>query len=107
MATEYKLARFEMETQVLYNQTNEPVIISGYDPKLLRHLADYAERHPDLCRRVDKRRYPDYAEYEVQKDRVSIRLKEPASEAQKLASAEKMRKLHESKKNTDQTQEEE
>ena len=97
MATEYKLARFEMETQVLYNQTSEPVIISGYDPKLLRHLADYAERHPDLCRRVDKRRYPDYAEYEVQKDRVSIRLLEPPSEERRKAAAEMAKRLNQAK----------
>ena len=97
MATEYKLARFEMETQVLYNQTNEPVIISGYDPKLLHHLADYAERHPDLCRRVDKRRYPDYAEYEVQKDRVSIRLLEPPSEERRKVAAEMAKRLNQAK----------
>ena len=97
MATEYKMARFEMETQVLYNQTSEPVIISGYDPKLLRHLADYAERHPDLCRRVDKRRYSDYAEYEVQKDRVSIRLLEPPSEERRKAAAEMAKRLNQAK----------
>ena len=97
MATEYKLARFEMETQVLYNQTNEPVIISGYDPKLLHQLAAYSEKHPDLCRRVDKCRYPDYAEYEVQKDRVSIRLLEPPSEERRKAAAEMAKRLNQAK----------
>ena len=97
MAAEYKLARFEMETQVLYNQTSEPVIISGYDPKLLRQLAAYSEKHPDLCRRVDKRRYPDYAEYEVLKDRVSIRLLEPPSEERRKAAAEMAKRLNQAK----------
>ena len=81
----YTLTKEEKETTILYNQTQEPVLISGYDPRLLRLLESYAERHPDLCRRVDKHKYPDYAEYEIQKDRVSIRLLEPYSEERKEA----------------------
>ena len=85
----YSMSKREKETVILYNQSNEPILISGYDPGLLRRLADYAEKYPDLCRRVDKRRYPDYAEYEIAKDRVSIRLLPPLSEEQKNAAREK------------------
>ena len=88
------LTKAEKETILLYNQTLEPVIISGYDPKLLRTLERYAQRHPDLCRRVDKCRYPDYAEYEVRKDRVSVRLLEPLSEEQRQAAAERALRLN-------------
>ena len=85
----YSLSKFEKETVILYNQSNDPILISGYDPGLLRRLADYANKYPHLYRRVDKRRYPDYAEYEIAKDRVSIRLLPPMSEEQKKAASEK------------------
>lgn len=85
----YTLTKYEKETVILFNQSNDPILISGYDPGLLRRLADYADKYPDLCQRVDKRRYPDYAEYEIAKDRVSIRLLPPMSEEQKKAASEK------------------
>lgn len=83
------LPKYEKETVILYNQSNGPILISGYDPGLLRRLADYAEKYPDLCQRIDKRRYPDYAEYEIAKDRVSIRLLPPMNEEQKNAARAK------------------
>lgn len=95
----YKMTKEEKETNILWNQTQEPVLISGYDPALLRKCAAFAEKHPDLCRRVDKHKYPDYAEYEIQKDRVSIRLLEPYSEERKKAAAEKVKRLHQDTSN--------
>ena len=45
--------------------------------------------YPELCRRVDEQKYPDYAKYEIQKDRVSIRLLPPMSEEKRRAASEK------------------
>ena len=56
----YKMTKEEKETNVLWNQSQEPVLIAGYDPALLRKCAAFAKKHPDLCRRVDKHKYPDY-----------------------------------------------
>lgn len=81
----YTLSKYEKETVILFNQSNDPILISGYDSGLLRRLADFAKKYPDLCRRIDKRRYPNYAEYEIAKDRVSIRLLPPMSEEKKEA----------------------
>ena len=100
MAKVYQLTKEEIETQILYNQSSEPVIISGYDPKLLRQLAAFAKKHPDLCRRIDKGLYPDYAEYEVQKDRISVRLLNPLSDKQKKEAAERAVQLNQKKRNT-------
>lgn len=88
------LNKYEKETVILYNQSSDPVIISTYDPALRRKLEDYAARFPDLCRRTDKRKYPDYAEYEISKDRLSIRFTPPYSEERKQAAAERMKKLN-------------
>ena len=68
---------------------SDPSTISTYDPSLRRRLREYAARYPELCRRVDKQKYPDYAEYEIQKDRVSIRLLPPMSEEKRKAASEK------------------
>lgn len=87
----YKLTKYEKETSVLYNQSNEPMLISAYDPNLKKRLADFAEKYPDLCKRVDKKKDPDFVEYEVEKSRVSIRLVPPYSEERKQAAAEKVR----------------
>ena len=95
----YKMTKEEKETNVLWNQTQKPVLISGYDPALLRKCAAFAKKHPDLCRRVDKNKYPDYAEYEIQKARVSVRLLEPYSEERKKAAAEKAKLLHQDTEN--------
>ena len=85
----YRLTKYEKETVLLYNQSRDPVIISTYDPGLRRRLREFAARYPELCRRVDKQKYPDNAEYEIQKDRVSIRLLPPMSEEKRKAASEK------------------
>ena len=89
----YTLTKYEKETSVLYNQSDEPMLISTYDPNLRKRLANYAKKFPDLCRRVDKQKYSDYAEYEIEKSRVSIRLLPPYSDERKQAAAEQVRQM--------------
>ena len=90
----YTLTKYEKETIILYNQSNERVNISTYDPALRRKLKEYATKYPDLCQRMDKGKYPDYAEYEIDKDRLSVRFTPPYSEERKQAAAERARQLH-------------
>ena len=85
----YTLTKYEKETVLLYNQSHDPITISTYDPGLRRRLREFAARYPELCRRVDKQKYPDYAEYEIQKERVSIRLLSPMSEEKRRVASEK------------------
>lgn len=85
----YTLTKYEKETVLLYNQSHDPITISTYDPDLRRRLREFAARYPELCRRVDKQKYPDYAEYEIQKERVSIRLLPPMSEEKRRVASEK------------------
>ena len=84
-----RLTKHEKETILLYNQSRDPITINSYNPSLRRRLREFAARYPELCRRVDKQKYPDYAEYEIQKDRVSIRLLPPMSEEKRRAASEK------------------
>lgn len=85
----YTLTKYEKETVLLYNQSHDPITISTYDPGLRRRLREFAARYPEMCRRVDKQKYPDYAEYEIKKDRVSIRLLPPMSEEKRRVASEK------------------
>lgn len=89
----FTLSKHEKETVILYNQSNDPILIDTYDPSLRRRLAEYAEKYPDQCRRTDKQKYPDYAEYEISKDRLSIRLLPPMTEEQKKAAAERIKSI--------------
>ena len=83
--------KYEKETVLLYNQSRDPVTISTYDSGLRRRLREFAARYPELCQRVDKQKYPDYAEYEIQKDCVSIRLLPPMNDEKRKAASEKAR----------------
>ncbi len=85
----YRPTKYEKETVLLYNQSQDPITISTYDPGLRKRLREFATRYPELCRRVDKQKYPDYAEYEIQKDRVSIRFLPHMSEEKRRAASEK------------------
>lgn len=67
-----RLTKYEKETALLYNQNRDPITISTYDPGLRRRLRVFAARYPELCRRIDKQKYPDYAEYEIQNDKKEI-----------------------------------
>ena len=89
MPENYRMTKEEKETCVLYNQTQEPITIWGYDPNLGRRLAAFAAKHPEACRRIDPRKYPDYFEYEIDKRLVSIRLLPPVTAEQKQAASEK------------------
>ena len=90
----YILNKYEKETVILYNQSNDRVNITTYDPVLRRKLTDYAAKHPDLCKRLDKGKYPDYVEYEIDKDRLSVRFLTPYSEERRKAAAEQAKRLN-------------
>ena len=67
--------------------------ITTYDPVLRRKLTDFAAKYRDPCRRLDKGKYPDYIEYEIDKDRLSVRFPAPYSEECKKAAAEQAKRL--------------
>jgi len=44
------LNKYERETSILWNQSDDPISIWTYDSKLKKRLRKFARRHPDLCR---------------------------------------------------------
>ena len=82
---DYKLKKFEKETNILYNQTTDPVEICGYDRQLFRKLEKFAEECPELCQRTDKGKDPEYYKFVVDKKCLSVRFNRPMSEEKKEA----------------------
>lgn len=89
MNQRYSLTKYEKETIILYNQSTEPVNISGYDQKLLRKLSRLAKQHPDLCQRTDRGKYLGYYAFTVAKQCLSIRFNSPMSDEKKKAARER------------------
>lgn len=89
----YYMTKREKETSLLYNQSNDPTSISTYDPSLLLRLASFAQQYPDHCKRIGNGTQADFAEYEISKNRVSIRLLPPISDERKAAASERAKNL--------------
>jgi hypothetical protein len=51
---------------MLYNRSHNPVIIRTHDNAMRRRLANLANQHPTLCKRIDKQLYPNYDAYEIE-----------------------------------------
>ena len=79
----YNLTKAEKETNILYNQTTDPIEICGYDRQLFRKLEKFAEECPELCQRTDKGKDPEYYEFDVDKKCLSVRFNRPMSEEKK------------------------
>lgn len=81
------LSKYEKETIVLWNQTNDPINIQTYDPKFKRRLADFAKRYPDLCR-LERTDELGRVFYQLEKSRFSYRLIAPFSEKRRKQAGE-------------------
>ena len=81
----YNLTKPEKETNILYNQTTDPIEICGYDRQLFRKLEKFAEECSELCQRTDKGKDPEYYEFVVDKKCLSVRFNRPMSEEKKEA----------------------
>lgn len=76
-----KRSLIEQETIVLYNQAEPMAEVYSHDPRLLKKLAQLAEKYPDQVVRKDEHSYT------VPKGCVLIR--EPYSEARRIAARER------------------
>ena len=82
-----KLTRYEKETIINFNQTNDPVSIYTLDASLKRRLAKFAEDYPELCR-LESATEAGGVTYSLAKSRLSIRLVPPYSEARRREASE-------------------
>lgn len=52
-----KLKKIERDTEIYYNQSNDPMQIRIHDPKLIRKLTTLAADFPELCRLTEVNEY--------------------------------------------------
>lgn len=89
MAQIYTLTKREKETIILFNQSSDPVDISGYDRKLFSKLSRLAQQHPELCQRVDNGKHAGYYQFRVAKQCLSLRFNRPMNDVKKAAARER------------------
>ncbi|MGN0132996.1 MAG: immunoglobulin [Lachnospiraceae bacterium] len=76
-----KRSLVEQETIILYNQAEQMAEVYSHDPRLLKKLAQLAEKYPEQIRQKEEHSYT------VPKCCVLIR--EPYSEARRIAARER------------------
>lgn len=69
----------ERDTEIYYNQSDDPMQIRTNDPKLIRRLTALSEEYPDLCRYIGKDEICG-SYFEVDKKRISIQVTRPYSD---------------------------
>ncbi len=85
------LTKYERETIILWNQTNDPVSIQTYDAGLKNRLSSFAKKHPDLCV-LERQDEFGGVFYQLEKSRLSIRLIAPYSEERRKKASEQAKK---------------
>jgi len=81
------LNKYERETSILWNQSEDPVSIWTYDSKLKKRLRKFARKHPNLCR-IEKDT-KGFVVAEVEKSRVSVHLNSPQSKERREMSGKR------------------
>ena len=79
-----RLTKYEKETILRTSEGDNAWLVYTFNASLKRRLQEYALNYPELCRRLDGKGFaPGAVEYEIKKDRLSIRLLPPCSEERK------------------------
>ena len=74
-----RLTKYEKETIILFNESEEEASIYTYNAGLKTRLANFSRKYPQLCRRKEKNKYGGRI-YLIDKSRLSIHLQPPYSE---------------------------
>ena len=84
-----KLTKAEKETIFLSSEADDTWEVYTFNTGLIRKLAAFSERYPELCRLKEKDQETGSATYIVEKSRLSIHLNAPYSEERRRAASEK------------------
>ena len=84
------LTKREKVTEISYNAADPRAEIYTHDTKLKKRLQAYAKKYPKLCKQIgdDKK---GGLRFEIDKNRMSIRLTAPYSQERKAAAGERGR----------------
>ena len=82
-----KLSKYEKETIINWNETENLASVYTFNASLKRRLADFSRKYPLLCR-LERSTPEGSVTYVLDKSRLSIRLVPPYSEERKAAARE-------------------
>lgn len=85
------LTKYEQETIVNWNRSDNEASIYTFEPDLKRRLAKFAKEYPECCKLERSSQYGDVT-YAIDKRRISIRLTAPYSEERRKASSTRAKK---------------
>ena len=80
------LKKQQKVTEIFYNAKDPKAEIYTHDTKLKKRLLAYAEKHPELCRKIDDDEQGGLT-FVIDKQRISIRITEPYSEERRAAAS--------------------
>lgn len=91
------MSKYEKETIILWNQTNEPISIQTYAAGMKRRLEDFAKQFPDLCR-LERSNEQGGVFYLLEKSRFSFRLIAPFGEERKKQASQHAKRMADANK---------
>ena len=81
------LTKKQKVTEVYYNAKDPIAEVYTHDTKLKRRLLAYAEKYPELCKQTDDDEQ-GALRFEIDKNRISIRLTAPYSQERRDAASQ-------------------
>lgn len=81
-----RLTKYEQETVVNWNRSDNEASIYTFEPDLKRRLALFAKKHPECCK-LERTTKEGSVTYTIDKKRLSVRLTAPYSEERRKAAS--------------------
>lgn len=88
----YYYVKRDKRTEIYFNEYDKKATIITANTNLKKRLLTYAQNYPSLCKCIGNDEYS--VEYEIQKDRLSIRLLPPCSENRKNMARKLIEKIN-------------
>lgn len=82
------LTKVQKTTEIIFDETGNPVFIRTHNTDLKKRLTAYAEQYPNCCKLTEDDEEIGCKAFEIQKGRFSIRLTAPYSEERRQAASE-------------------
>ncbi len=84
-----RLTKYEKETIILTSEGDDTYSVYTFNTGLKRRLADFAKKHPAVCRLESEDKKIGCQSYVIDKRRLSIRLTAPYSEERRRAASKR------------------
>lgn len=88
----YYYVKKDKRTEIYFNEYDDKATIITANTNLKNRLLNYSQNYPTLCKFLNEDEYS--VEYEIEKDRLSIRLLPPCSESRKNMARKLMEKIN-------------